>query len=32
VVVTTGDEPLIGPIDEKALELEVEADRKGGGG
>jgi len=32
VVVTTGDEPLIGPIDEEALELEAEADRKGGGG
>ena len=31
VVVTTGDEPLIGPLDDEALQLEAEADRKGGG-
>ena len=29
VVVTTGDEPLIGPLDDEALQLEAEADRKG---
>jgi glucose-1-phosphate adenylyltransferase len=32
VVVTTDDEPLIGPLGEAALELEAEADRRGGGG
>ncbi|MEP7304778.1 MAG: glucose-1-phosphate adenylyltransferase [Acidobacteriota bacterium] len=32
VVVTTGDEPLIGPLDDEALQLEAEADRNGGGG
>ena len=31
VVVTTDDEPLIGPLDEDALRLEVDADRRGGG-
>jgi glucose-1-phosphate adenylyltransferase len=31
VVVTTGEDPLIGPLDEEALQLEAEADRKGGG-
>jgi glucose-1-phosphate adenylyltransferase len=31
VVVTTDDDPLIGPIDESALRFEVEADRRGGG-
>jgi glucose-1-phosphate adenylyltransferase len=30
VVVTTDDEPLIGPFSDEALQLEVEADRKGG--
>jgi glucose-1-phosphate adenylyltransferase len=29
VVVTTDDEPFIGPIDEEALRLEMEADRRG---
>jgi glucose-1-phosphate adenylyltransferase len=29
VVVTTDDSPLIGPIDERALQLEAEADRRG---
>ncbi len=29
VVVTTDDQPLIGPIDERALQLEAEADRRG---
>jgi glucose-1-phosphate adenylyltransferase len=29
VVVTTDDEPLIGPISEAALEIEAEADRRG---
>jgi glucose-1-phosphate adenylyltransferase len=29
VVVTTDDQPLIGPIDERALRLEAEADRRG---
>jgi glucose-1-phosphate adenylyltransferase len=29
VVVTTDDEPLIGPINEAALEVEAEADRRG---
>ena len=28
-VVTTDDQPLIGPIDEEALQLEAEADRRG---
>jgi glucose-1-phosphate adenylyltransferase len=32
VVVTTDDDPLIGTIDEDALRLEAEADRRGGGG
>jgi len=32
VVVTTQDEPFIGPLDEKALQFEAEADRRGGGG
>jgi glucose-1-phosphate adenylyltransferase len=32
VVVTTDDEPLIGPLDAEALQFEVEADRRGGGG
>ena len=31
VVVTTDDDPFIGPIDEDALQLEVEADRRGSG-
>jgi glucose-1-phosphate adenylyltransferase len=31
VVVTPDDEPLIGPINEDALRLEAEADRRGGG-
>src|SRR4029079_15100743 len=31
VVVTTEDEPLVGPIDEEALHFEAEADRRGGG-
>jgi glucose-1-phosphate adenylyltransferase len=31
VVVTTDDEPFIGPIEEEALRLEAEADRRGGG-
>jgi glucose-1-phosphate adenylyltransferase len=31
VVVTTDDEPLIGPLDEEALRFEAEADRRGGG-
>jgi glucose-1-phosphate adenylyltransferase len=31
VVVTTGDEPLIGPLSVEALEIEAEADRRGGG-
>ncbi len=29
VVVTTADEPYVGPIDEEALRLEMEADRRG---
>jgi hypothetical protein len=29
VVVTTDDEPLIGPLGEEALRLEAEADRRG---
>jgi hypothetical protein len=29
VVVTTDDQPLIGPIDEQALRQEAEADRRG---
>jgi glucose-1-phosphate adenylyltransferase len=32
VVVTTDDEPLIGPLSEEALRFEMEADRRGGGG
>src|SRR5256714_4231808 len=32
VVVTTDDEPLIGPLTEDALKFEAEADRRGGGG
>ena len=31
VVVTTEDEPLIGPLSEEALSFEAEADRRGGG-
>jgi glucose-1-phosphate adenylyltransferase len=31
VVVTTDDEPLIGPLSDDALRFEVEADRRGGG-
>ena len=31
VVVTTADEPLIGPLTEAALHFEAEADRRGGG-
>ena len=31
VVVTTDDEPLIGPLSEDALRFEAEADRRGGG-
>jgi glucose-1-phosphate adenylyltransferase len=30
VVVTTDDEPLVGPLSEEALRYEAEADRKGG--
>jgi glucose-1-phosphate adenylyltransferase len=32
VVVTTDDEPLIGPLSEESLLIEAEADRRGGGG
>ena len=32
VVVTTDDEPLIGPLSEDALRFEAEADRRGAGG
>jgi glucose-1-phosphate adenylyltransferase len=32
VVVTTDDEPLIGPLSAEALQIEAEADGKGGGG
>jgi glucose-1-phosphate adenylyltransferase len=32
VVVTTEDEPLIGPLSEEVLRFEAEADRRGGGG
>jgi glucose-1-phosphate adenylyltransferase len=32
VVVTTADDPLIGPIGEEALRFEAEADARGGGG
>ena len=32
VVVTTDDEPLIGPLSEESLKYETEADRRGGGG
>jgi glucose-1-phosphate adenylyltransferase len=31
VVVTTDDDPFIGPVSEEALRLEAEADRRGGG-
>ncbi len=31
VVVTTDDEPFIGPLGEEALQFEAEADRRGGG-
>jgi glucose-1-phosphate adenylyltransferase len=31
VVVTTDDEPFIGPLSEDALRFEAEADRRGGG-
>jgi glucose-1-phosphate adenylyltransferase len=31
VIVTTEDEPLIGPLSEEALRFEAEADRRGGG-
>jgi glucose-1-phosphate adenylyltransferase len=31
VVVTTDDEPLVGPLSEEALRYEADADRKGGG-
>jgi glucose-1-phosphate adenylyltransferase len=31
IVVTTDDEPLIGPLSEEALKFEAEADRRGGG-
>jgi glucose-1-phosphate adenylyltransferase len=31
VVVTTDDEPLIGPLSDEALRFEAEADRRGGG-
>jgi glucose-1-phosphate adenylyltransferase len=32
VIVTTDDEPLVGPITDEALSAEVEADRRGAGG
>jgi glucose-1-phosphate adenylyltransferase len=32
VVVTTDDEPFVGPLSEEALAFEQEADRRGGGG
>ena len=32
VVVTTDEEPFIGPLSEEALRNEAEADKKGGGG
>ena len=32
VVVTTNDEPFIGPLSEDVLKFEAEADRRGGGG
>jgi glucose-1-phosphate adenylyltransferase len=32
VVVTTADEPLIGPLSDEVLRYEAEADRRGGGG
>ena len=32
VVVTSADEPLIGPLEEHVLQYEAEADRRGGGG
>lgn len=32
VVVTTDDEPLIGPLSDESLRFEVEADRRGAGG
>jgi len=31
VVVTTDDEPLVGPLSEEALRYEADADRKGEG-
>jgi glucose-1-phosphate adenylyltransferase len=31
IVVTTDDEPLIGPLSDEALKFEAEADRRGGG-
>ena len=31
IIVTTEDEPLIGPLSEDALRIEAEADRRGGG-
>jgi len=31
VVVTTNDEPMIGPLSEEVLRFEAEADRRGGG-
>ena len=32
VVVTTDDEPFIGPLSDEALRFEADADRRGGGG
>ena len=32
VVVTTNDEPFIGPLSDDVLKFEAEADRRGGGG
>jgi len=32
VVVTTHDEPLIGPVSEEAQRIEAEADRRGSAG
>ena len=32
VVVTTNDEPFIGPLSDEVLKFEAEADRRGGGG
>ena len=31
IIVTTEDEPLIGPLSEDALRIEADADRRGGG-